>query len=58
MEEQKKRIVLSRGKYLQGRIAPRHPITYYANPNICARRIKTRGPTGNGKLFTGVFDDD
>ena len=58
MEEPKKRIVLSRGKYPQGRLAPRHPTTYYANPNICARRITTRRPTGNGRLFTGVFDDD
>lgn len=34
------------------------PTTYYANPNVCARRITTRRPQGNGKLFTGVLDDD
>jgi len=39
-------------------ILPRTPTTTYNDPRVCARRIPTRRPTGNGKLFTGVFDDD
>lgn len=58
MEKPRKRIVLSRRKYPQSPLTPRPPTTTYNDPRVCARRISTRRPKGNGRLFTGVFDDD